>query len=186
MGLNKNTLIILGLGVLVGIAGCYISLQYSFFEIEWKINVVESLIALARILVGVFIAVNLRKWVSQQTNSYNFVMQHFNELWGEYKGFEKNVLSQSRVQVSLMANKYKEIELMREKLVKVLSLTQVNEKYLTKIEDEFEAMNDLIEQQPTADNLYDLEGIKLVLKGQTTNLSNHFIALFNDINQKLS
>jgi hypothetical protein len=61
------------LGFIAGSLICYIALQFSLFEINFEIKVVESLISIGTAIIALYIAISIQRRLTRNQNQYTYV-----------------------------------------------------------------------------------------------------------------
>ncbi|MGL5561319.1 MAG: hypothetical protein ACRDCN_01685 [Tannerellaceae bacterium] len=182
----KDKLIYGAIGFFLGALCCYIGLQFTYFEIDRKVSIVNSFISALGIIVGLYIAISLRKQTSQQANSYNFVLQQFTELRSEYLKLESIVLKENKMPLSNLVKMRKAIELSRKNFETTLPLFNLETETSVQLGSELEELNDIIEALPISNNIYSLTDSDSSLKSKTSKIREIITKQFQEINKNLS
>jgi len=77
----------------------YIVLQFHLLDLDLKVNVVDSLIALITILVGLYICSSLQKQHNKNQNIYNYLISRLDTMWSDFNSVHESVLRTDKVQL---------------------------------------------------------------------------------------
>ncbi|MGL5894282.1 MAG: hypothetical protein ACRCZM_06680, partial [Bacteroidales bacterium] len=153
---NKRDYYALLISFLFGIFVCYVSLQYRYFQIDSKVNIVTSLLSILGIVVGLYIASTLRRQVNSNANRYNFIMPHFFELLNAFRELKKKLRNQKSIKLPILTTSIRNIQLTRQSTFTLLADFKIDNRILKDLEEEIDQLNNLIEDLDIKNNIYDL------------------------------
>ncbi|WP_282126099.1 hypothetical protein [Marinifilum flexuosum] len=116
---------------IIGVLFCYLSLKIKFFEIDFKLNVVNSTISIGTALIGLYIAITIQRKINQGQNNYLFIRDKIENLWINFNAFSDQLKSSQSIPLS--------------NLNQFIKNTYGSLGFVTSIYESFELNKDLIE-----------------------------------------
>lgn len=160
---------------------CYVFTEFQYLEIEKSINIWETLLAIASIAVGLFIAMSLQKRFNRNQNLYTYLINRLDSIWTKFDSFNSVIEASDKIEFT--------------KVTKILTELQQKNRQFTKLLVEFGSIENHFE--PLADELQDLfdsclktGGIiyydpqKTTILSHTEKIANNFIGIYKAINSK--
>ena len=96
------------LGFLTGSLICYIALQFSLFEIDFEVKVVESLISIGTAIIALYIAISIQRRLAKNQNQYTYVEKKIDTLWSCFNTFSQSISFNDNIEVSVVSKYTKE------------------------------------------------------------------------------
>jgi hypothetical protein len=93
-------LIVFFIGVLI----CYISTQFIFFEIDYAINVPETIMAVLGLGVGLFIASTIQKNITRNQNRYSLLESKLDDSWTKFIKLSKLISIDDKIPLESLSS----------------------------------------------------------------------------------
>lgn len=167
-----------------GVITCYISTQFYFFDIDYKVSVFDFVFSFLGLIIGGYIAFVLEKRRNQNQNFYTFVEKKFDSLWEEYINFSESLKYSNNIEIFEIS---KSIKMLQQKLTPILRIYESSEhtsESIAKIETSIDALEEILtENDHTENNIVSLDNIRLNLNNLLENIDKNFASAFNDLHK---
>ncbi len=167
------------LGALVS----YLLTQWKFLEIDPKINVSTTLIALMTAVIGLFIATTLKRNQNKSSNLHNYLFPKLNATWEKFIAFSHTLDLNDKIKVSDLAKHIKELNQGTMSLKQMFSSFGLNNSSIDSLEKDFEKLESLMSTCTITKNVikYSLKKTELGKVVESTN--SHFVTALKEINK---
>lgn len=157
---------------LAGSLTCYIALQFTFFEIDAKFNIPETLISIGTAAIGLYIANTIQKRLTKNQNQYTYVEGKLDAIWAGFNNFSQGVLYSDRIEVNVLSKYSKEAIHSIGFIKNILTSYELNVTCVSELETELENFEAYLLTLPISANIIstilnktDVEG-KIVILNQ--------------------
>lgn len=151
------------IGGVVGIIITNIAYQWTFFEVEKSLNIIDLGTLLTTIFIGSYLAIEIPRKSSQRQALYHYVEPRFDELWNSIWTLEDQLFGKSEIGLNAINSSIKGIDLSLLKFRRVISSHVKHNNLLVKIENAVEQLEThLTDKAPIQDNQvnFDPEQVK--------------------------
>ena len=114
-----NNIFILALVFILGFGAAYFLIQFSYFDMDMSINVIDTLLSIATALIGLYIAVSIQKKNSRNQSLHDLLQSNLTSLLVDFSKFEKKLSVQSSMQLNVATSSIKSLY---QELVRMRSL----------------------------------------------------------------
>lgn len=156
-----NSWIYFGLGLIIGGICSYISVQYQFFEIDYKIPVLDTLIDVITILVGLYIAISINSQFSHKEHFINFIEPKLSEGCNKVSHLRELVDLDSQLDVTTVAKTFKDFEIINNHISKIFKIYNKDQTLMGLIENKLLVIDDIFFNQTSiTNNIIDFSQVK--------------------------
>jgi hypothetical protein len=160
-------LIIFLLGCLVS----YILLQFSFFEIDSKLNVVETIISIGTASIGLYIASTIQKKLNKNQNQSSYVISKLDFIWSEFNKLSQGIIYSDNLELVKLNNFSKEIIHEIGFLKTILNSYDLEVTNVVNLENEIEELENFLLTQPIENNLINICESKSVIEKKIVSIN---------------
>jgi hypothetical protein len=162
------------LGFIAGSLICYIALQFSLFEIDFEIKVVESLISIGTAIIALYIAISIQRRLAKNQNQYTYVEKKIDNLWSNFNAFSQSISFNDNIEVSVVS-KYSKEALHTISFVKdIFSSYELNLDCITNLETKIDDFDKYILALPINDNIISLSENKSIIDAKIHDINQSF------------
>lgn len=183
---KENSFIIPVLSFVVGFGACYIATQYSFFNINTEVNVVETLLSVATALIGLYIAISIQKKNNRSQSLHNLLQSKMDSFLNNYSVFESNFTSQSTIRLSVATRSIKSLNQEINGLKALFKSFSVNCACIDSIEQSIDDLDELLTgNTPVVNNAIQLSSKKSAILRKSTDITQKIANAYVEINKVL-
>lgn len=138
---------------LAGSLTCYIALQFTFFDIDAKLNVPETLLSIGTAIIGLYIANTIQKRLTKNQNQYTYVESKLDGIWAGFNSFSQTLIYGNSIEVNNV-NKYSKEAIHSIGFVKnILTSYELDISCVSELEQQLEAFEEYILTLPITTNV---------------------------------
>ncbi|MEM0518985.1 MULTISPECIES: hypothetical protein [Aequorivita] len=171
------------------LGGClitYFALQYSYFNINTEVNVVETLLSLIIALIGLYIAISIQKKYNKNQSLHSIVQSKMDNIWNGFSIFDNQLNDQNTIQLKIVTKSFKSLYKELNNLKIVFTTFNLNATCINKLEKSMEAFDTLITSDlPISNNVIKLSNHKTVIKDQSNLIHQDIVNSLKEINDIL-
>ncbi len=171
-------------GILWFLAGslvCYITLQFSFFEIDYEFKVVETLVSIGTAIIALYIAITIQRKLTKNQNQYTYIERKIDTLWASFNNFSLSVVFSDNIEVDLVS-KYTKEALHSISFVKnIFASYDLENECISDLEKKIEDFENYILQLPIADNIISLSDKKTDIHSKVLEINQAFSVILKFI-----
>lgn len=171
-------------GLLWFIAGsltCYISLQFSFFKIDFEFKVVESLISISTAIIALYIAITIQRKLTRNQNQYTYIEKKIDNLWSNFNTFSQSMSFNDSIEISSVS-KYSKEALHTISFVKnIFSSYDLNTDCISDLETKIDSLETFIFALPISNNIIDYSGNKADVEMKIHEINQSFSSILKFI-----
>lgn len=171
---------------LAGAVLCYLTLQFTFLEVNLEVNVVQTLLSILTAVIGLYIAVSIQKKNSRSQNLHAFLQKKLECLWEKFNSFDSKLSKQSSMKLEVATSSFKSMYQELTVIENVFKSFHLKGDCINKIEMSITALDDFITNElPVKSNVLQLKAedskqTKLV-EAVHVNISNGLLEISNSI-----
>lgn len=139
----------------VGVFICYLTLQFSYFEIKKELDIPNIILSIITLLIGLFIAVILQKKVAKSQNKYTHLVSKLDTLWNSFNGFSQKLSYDTKVDISSIRKLLTDVIHPISFLKSIFKAFDVNDKCLCDLEVKLEKLEEQLSDIPAKNNVID-------------------------------
>ncbi|HRF22991.1 MAG TPA: hypothetical protein PLR98_02475 [Chitinophagaceae bacterium] len=159
---------------LAGSFTCYITLQYTFFEIDAKLNIPETLISIGTAIIGLYIANTIQKRLTKNQNQYTYVEGKLDAIWAGFNNFSQGVLYNDSIEVNVLSKYSKEAIHSIGFVKSILISYELNVTCVSELETELESFEAYLLSLPISANIISTIQSKSDVEGKIVSLNQCF------------
>jgi hypothetical protein len=145
---------------LLGVLVCYISLQYTFFDIKKELDIPSLVISGISLLIGLYIADTLQKRVNKNQNKHTYLVTKLDNLWMEFNDFSEDLAYSTKVRAESLRKFNQEIVYPVSFLKSIFNSFEVDETCVCDLELKLEELESKLSNIPAKNNVVDFGDIK--------------------------
>lgn len=153
---KENNYWYLILSFLSGSLISFILSQFTFFNIDSEINVVETLISLITAVIGLYIAISIQKKITRGQNQYSYIQVKLDNLWSNFNVFSQIFNYDDKIELSVLTKFTKDSYQSISFLKNIYSAYDLNDNCLKELENSIEQFETFICSLPVSSNIYSL------------------------------
>ncbi len=169
---------------LAGSLTCYITLQFSLFDIDAKLNVPETLLSIGTAVIGLYIANTIQKRLTKNQNQYTYVEGKLDGIWSGFNSFSQAFIYGDSIEVNNL-NKYSKEAIHSIGFVKnILASYDLNIDCVSELEKHLEEFEAYILTLPIAANVITISQNKSEIESRIVDINQCFskvLKLIHDI-----
>lgn len=143
------------LNIIVFTFGClfsYISCQFQFLEIDFKVNVTSSLISICASIIGLYIAITLKKVQTKSSNIHSYLQPKLDIIWKLFLNFSNTLNINDQIELKEVNLNVKEIYLNINPLKKMFESFGLDTKTLSSLEIKIEDVEKILTEDSKIKN----------------------------------
>lgn len=181
---KDDWILIVILSFLIGMIVCYISCQFIFLDIDFKVNVVDGLISFAGLCIGLYIAIIFQNNKNRGQNFYSFVETKFDKLWQDFILLNETLDYTSQIELREISKKFKSLDQKTAPLKKIFEAFDYDKDCILEIENKIEDLEKFISEiEQTTNNVINLDSVREKLTEKLNEINETFANSYKKINQ---
>jgi len=161
----------------------YLLSQFEFLQIDAKVNVTESIFSIITIVIGLYIAIALKKRQDRNLNLYNHLQTKLNSFWECFLSFSNQLEILEQISLSEINKQMKNANQKISPLKKIFLSFDLNENYVNNIENDIDNLEDLLtNKSKIKDNIVDYSNIKASIISSIDKINESFADAFKNLN----
>ncbi len=182
--MNLKNIWVYGAVFFLGAFVCYITLQFSLFEIKSELDIPNILISLITMSIGLYIADTLQRRVNKNQNQHSYLINKLDTLWAAFNDFSEKLSFDSKIDATSIKNFNKEIIYPISFLKNVFNSFEVNNNCVCDLEKNLEKLDSILTNIPADNNVVDYSDHLPSIENKVTEISKCFSKILTQI-QKL-
>jgi len=183
---KENSIIIPVLAFIFGFATCYIATQYSYFNINTELNVVETLLSIITALIGLYIAISIQKKNNRSQSLHNLLQSKMDSFLKNYSTFENTFTSQSTLSLNIATRSIKTINQEINGLKALFKSFSVSCACIDTIEQSIDDLDELLTgNTPIVNNAIQLSSKKSAILRRSNEITQKIANAYVEINKVL-
>ena len=179
-----NNIFIILVAFFVGALVSYIFCQITLLEIDPKVNVAGSLISTLTIIIGLYIAISLKKIQTRSSNLHSYVQNKIDKAWDAFSSFAQQILIKDKEELTQITKATKEVSMHIASLKKIFVPFKLDGQCLIDLENQIDTLENLLTTQPIiSPNIVNYSNIKSSLSKDIDKIHNNFASAFIIINK---
>lgn len=159
---------------MAGIFTCYLTLQFTFFEIDTKLNIPETLLSIGTAIIGLYIANTIQKRLTKNQNQYTYVEGKLDNIWSGFNTFSQTLIYGNSIEVNTL-NKYSKETIHSIGFIKeILTSYELNISCVNELEKQLEDFESFILSLPINTNVISLSDNKSEIEIKIVSLNKCF------------
>jgi len=167
----------------IGVFVCYLTLQYSYFEIKKELDVPAIIISVITLLIGLFIAVTLQKKVNKGQNQLTYLTGKLDRIWNSFNDFSETLIYEDNVDISSIRSFLKNVVHPMAFFKRIIQSFGVEVKSVTELENRLEALEEKLSNLPAKDNILNLDSSFEEIKEEIIEINNCFAKILREIQE---
>ena len=171
-------------GILWFLAGslvCYITLQFSFFEIDYEFKVVETLVSIGTAIIALYIAITIQRKLTKNQNQYTYIERKIDTLWASFNNFSLSVVFSDNIEVDSVSKYTKEARHSISFVKNIFSSYDLKNECISVLEKNIDDFEEYILKLPIAENIISLSDKKTDIQSKVLEINQSFSAILKFI-----
>jgi hypothetical protein len=127
---------------LLGSLVCYISVQFSFLEIDTKVNVAETIISLGTATIGLYIASSLQKTHNRNEKLSEYLQSKLDSAWDAFYNLSEQLQFNNLVPLTEITKTAKKLEQALSSQKKILIAFEIDTVFIDELSSSFDNLED--------------------------------------------
>jgi hypothetical protein len=178
---KKSDLIYNSLFFLAGVMVCYALSQFSYLKIDVEINVWETLLGIASLGVGLFIAVSLQHRYNKNQNLYNYLVNRLDQMWSKFNALHLAIEVDDKIEFDRITKILTELQRANLEFTKLID--QADYQIIDEFERLSEELQDLFDVCIKNNGVVYYDQKKDQILALNEQIINNYIRIFNTINK---
>ncbi len=185
MFIKKGSSILIAIiSFLIGVVICYLCCQTYLLEIDYKLNVVDSIFSVAGLGIGLYIALIFENQKSRGQNFYSYVEGKFDLLWQDFIQLNEVLDNASQTQISELSRSFKKIEQKISPLKKIFEASDYKSDCISEIEGKIESLEIFLSTgNHISNNIVNLIAIRVELTEKLNDINETFAKSYKKLNK---
>lgn len=166
----------------IGALISYMLSQFSYFNVNTEINIVETIIAAISIIIGLYIAITIQKRYNRNQNLYTYLVGRLDSIWSDFNAFSNQVDATDQIELNRVNKVLKDLQKRNSDLNNLLI-------QLGSINNQFETLSEILrktfEGSLIKDNIVYYDANKETISGINKSITDNLADIFNQINNKV-
>lgn len=180
-GLN---LLVAVLIFIAGCASCYICMQFEYLEIDNKVNVAESALALSTIIVGLYLGITISSRFNNKNYLIHFIEPKLEECWKKCNNVGNIIEANTHIDVPTFTKNIKEVDIALAHLEKIFLTFEKNKQCIKAWQDSVDSLERFMMGAPIQNDIIDFTAIKLQLIKKLETVDERYVETVNFIHRK--
>ena len=169
---------------LIGTLVSYILCQYKCLDIDPKVNVPATLISLITVLIGLFLAISLKKIQSKSSNLHNYLQPKLDFTWQLFLSLSHQLSLQDQIELSELNKAIKGITQNITPLKKMFTSFGLSNPCIDKLETGIEKLESfLVNECKIEGNIINYSSKKQELRLKLDSIHTMFVDSLKEINK---
>jgi len=161
----------------------YILTQFEFLEIDTKVNITESIFSISTIIVGLYIAVALKKNQDRNQNLYKHLHSKLDLTWESFLTFSNRLKFSDHIILFDVVKEMKGFDQKLSPLKIMFASFNLETTFLLKIEQSIDILEaQLCDESVIEDNIINYSAIKAKILKSIDEIDEFFAKSFNYLN----
>ena len=181
---NENSIWLFVIVFLVGSLISYSFCQYYYLQIDPKVNVVQSLISITTAIIGLYLAISLKKIQTKSSNLHNYLQPKLDFAWKLFLTLSHQLSLQDQLEISELTKSIKEITQNITPLKKMFSSFGLTDPCMDNLETQIENLEKfLVDDCEVSENIINYLNKKEKLRDKLDNVHTQFVNALKVINK---
>jgi len=164
-----------------GFLACYISLQFTYFDIKTEIDLPSLILNILALLVGLYIAETLQKRVNQNQIQYEYLINKLDCLWKEFNDFSEKLSYDDKIEVLAIQDFNKEVIYPISFLKNIFNSFSTEDECVCNLENKLESFETFLSELPANNNIADYTQHKEIIKQNIIEINRCFSVILKSI-----
>jgi len=161
----------------------YLFMQFEFLEVDPTVNVTESILSIITLIIGLYIAVALKKRQDKNQNLYNHLQSKLNLCWESFLSFSNQIEILDQIPITEINKQMKIADQKISPLKKIFLSFELDAKYVNDIEANIDNLeHQLINKSKISNNVVDYSIIKGSIISSIDKINESFANAFKNLN----
>lgn len=170
--------------ILIGALISYVLCQFTYLEIDTKINISNSLISLITASVGLYLAISLKKIQTKSSNLHNYLQPKLDIVWKFFLTLSHNLSLNDNIELSEVTKSIKEISQNITPLKKMFETFDLNDCSIDDLETAIEKLEIfLVDECDINGNVISYSTKKELLRTKLDEIHTLFVVSLKAINK---
>lgn len=180
--MKKNEALKLLGAALLGSLITYLTCQFSYFEINWELDVPNLVLSLLSLVVGVWIAIELQGKMGKSQNNHSFLVQKLDIIWNEFDLWCQRIEIDGRVKRDDYTNFKLKIENPSEHLKSIFGALELEQDCIAQLSNRLSELNVWLENNTIQDNVIIIDNLADFRK-EINETTTYFVTILKEIQQ---
>jgi len=138
---------------LIGVIVCYVTTQFKYLQINYEVNVIETLIAFFGLTVGIYIADTIQKNINRNQNRYSFLEGKLDDSWTKFIKLSKLIRVDEKIALESLSSYNEDIVLQISFLRNIFEGFKMDFTCIDLLETKLEEFENVFDGLKTEDNV---------------------------------
>lgn len=130
--------------IILGALLSYVLCQFNYLQLDPKINIINSLISTATVVVGLYIAISLKKNQTKSSNLHSYLQPKLDLVWNLFLNISHKLSLNDKIELVEISKSIKEINQNLTPLKKMFYSFKVNNNCIEEIETRIENLESFL------------------------------------------
>lgn len=166
---------------LVGVLVCYMSLQFSYFDIKKELDVPNIVISTITLLVGLFIAITIQKRVTKNQNSHSYLISKIDKQWNSFNEISENLSVNDKIDISTLQLLIKNVIHPTSYLSRLFTSFDIDCNCITDLDQNLEELEDKLSNMPASQNIIDISSERINIEDKLLKINHCFVKVLKQV-----
>jgi hypothetical protein len=164
-----------------GVFICYLTLQFSYFDIKNELDIPNIILSIITLLIGLYIAITLPKILNKSQNQHTYLVSKLDALWSSFNDFSQKTSYDTRIDISSIRTLMLDIIHPISFLKNVYESFGINNNCLCNLEEKLENLESKLSNTPAQSNVIDFSAESVTIKNDISEINKHFSQVLKEI-----
>jgi len=165
----------------IGVFVCYISLQFSFFDIKKELDIPNIVLSIITLIIGFFIANTLQKRVNKNSNQHSFLVRKIDLLWDSFNKFSQKITYDDKLEAITLKDFSKNTIHPIESLLNVFESFEIKNDSLKELQEKLEKLEEKLSNFNAENNVLDISQNKVLIENDLLAIGKSFSIVMKKI-----
>ena len=165
----------------VGAFICYLTCQFSYFQIKKELDIPSIILNIITLLIGLFIAITLQRKNNRSQNQHSYLINKLDHQWNSFNVFSQKITFNNRIDVSSIRLLITEVIHPSAFLKSIFESFNLDKTCVCNLENNLENLEIRLSNIPANNNIIDFSADRLIIQNMIVEINKCFSEVMKKI-----
>jgi len=166
---------------LTGVFICYLTLQFSYFELKMELDIPNIILSVITLLIGLFIAITLQKKVNRSQNQHSYLIGKLDTQWISFNVFSQKIIYDNTIDVTSIRSLINDVIRPSAFLKNIFISFCLDSTCVINLENKLEELESTISNIPANNNIVNISSERVIIENKILEINK----CFSDVMKKI-
>lgn len=178
-----NNLLSSILWFLAGSIASYFTLQFSLFDIDYEIKIIDTLVSVGTAIIALYVAITIQRKFTKNQNQYTYVERKIDALWANFNNFSMSLIFNDNVELNIVSKYSKELLHSVSFLKNIFTAYELDSNCILVLESKFDDLDQFVLSLEISENIISLASEKVTVQNKIADINLSFSLVLKYIQQ---